>query len=108
MKRRKAAPDAVDLEFALRRALTEAMRGFLENPGDASSLGRVERIIEASRLLPFFVNTWAPQNIYWKMAKTTYRDFAARGDGDSKKWVERFRALGEKLNFDVEGMLTSH
>ena len=55
--------------------------------------------------LPFEVNLWKVQNIFYEQLQTTYPDFrqrASRGQKDAQDWVESFMALGEKLAIHVD------
>ncbi|HAM50704.1 MAG TPA: hypothetical protein DCP92_08445 [Nitrospiraceae bacterium] len=64
--------------------------------------------IELVQSLPIAVNFWQVQNTYHKIAKTIYREFISRakaGDDAAAKWVEAYRAIGEKLFFNVIAVL---
>jgi hypothetical protein len=55
--------------------------------------------------VPFEVNLWSPQNLYYQLTQTVYpevRDRAERGEETAQAWVQHFRALGESLRVRVE------
>lgn len=99
-----AKPDAVDLEFTLRHTLTEAMKRLLEEPS-LERLQQAGRVMDIAGLLPFTVNTWVPQNICHRIARTVYPGFLKRTDPETGQWAGKFRVLGEKLNFDLDKVL---
>ena len=54
--------------------------------------------------LPFRLNLWKIQNIYYKMLETVHPEFrtkAEQGEEAARAWVDRFVALGEKLRVRV-------
>jgi alpha-amylase/alpha-mannosidase (GH57 family) len=105
----KVSPNAVELEFILRHTLAEEMKKLLENPFELSILENVERIITIASSLPFETNFWTVQNIYYRMAKTIYADFVSRAaeNTEALAWVERFRSIGQKLNFNLDSVLST-
>ena len=57
---------------------------------------------DLARNVPFGVNLWKPQNIYYEMLTAMLPEMqqcAARGNAQAGVWVEKFLALGEKLGF---------
>jgi len=101
------SPDAVDLEFTFRRTLERLMDQLRRNPGDLPLLMNMERLVGVAPSLPFELNLWMTQNIYFTVAKSVYRDMAsgAQKDGEKAAWVESFRSLGHKLNFNLDAVL---
>jgi alpha-amylase/alpha-mannosidase (GH57 family) len=114
-KKWNASMDEVSMEFTLRRSLEREMTGLLEreeaglpeNPPDTSSLDNVARMIDVAGMLPFETNLWLVQNIYYRMAKHIYPAFAMRASASKEAagWVEMFRTIGAKLNFNLEAVL---
>jgi hypothetical protein len=48
------------------------------------------------------LNLWKVQNTYWEMLQKiapAFHERAAGGDEAARSWVERFKALGERLGF---------
>jgi len=104
-RRVNATLDEPTLEFALRRKLEAMSQRFRTQPGDLALLRALEDAAGLARSMPFEVNFWAPQNIYYEMRQSLYpafKDRAERGEESTQAWVGHFRALGEKLSVRVE------
>jgi hypothetical protein len=100
--------DLIDIEFTAMRKLEELMELFSQNPSDLSLLLDIQKRIELLKLLPVEFNFWQTQNIYYKMAKTAYREFLSKanaGDADAKKWIDVFKYIGEMLFFSIPSVL---
>jgi hypothetical protein len=54
--------------------------------------------------MPFPVNYWHAQNIYYSILKQEFPAIAAKQDQGSRQWRERFLELGEKLRISVEAL----
>jgi hypothetical protein len=82
--------------------LAEALRG---SPGDLERLESLEGVVDLARALPFEVDFWKVQNVYYGMLRKVLparRREAESGFEDARRWVERFLALGEKLSVRVD------
>ncbi|HSA94168.1 MAG TPA: DUF3536 domain-containing protein [Terriglobales bacterium] len=93
------------LEFALRRNLEAIARRFREQPQEVERLAALDDAVDLAQSLPFEVNLWLAQNLYYEVMRETYptlRDRAEAGDEDARPWVERFRGLGERLRIRVD------
>ena len=56
--------------------------------------------MELARGLPFNVDLWQVQNVYWTMLHTVFpevRQRALQGSDTARQWVEPFVGLGDKL-----------
>ncbi|MEJ2032035.1 MAG: DUF3536 domain-containing protein [Deltaproteobacteria bacterium] len=102
------APQAVELEFALRHTLEKNMEALAASPAELRRMKVVEGLIDLAARMPFEVKFWTVQNHYYRLAKTVYGEIAARqtGDPETKEWVAHFRAIGGKLNFNLESVLS--
>ncbi|GBD39395.1 hypothetical protein HRbin37_01674 [bacterium HR37] len=92
--------DATTLEYTLRKSIERMAERLFSNPMDISLIKRLEGIIEITHSLPFMVNLWKPQNIYYEILQTTYPEVkkkADQGDENAMSWVECFTSLGDKL-----------
>jgi hypothetical protein len=101
------SPAAVDLEFAFRRNLEQEVKNFLETPSDMELLGDIEKYTDIAISLPFQIDLWTTQNAYFTLARTIYPDFSSRAEINEKnrEWVERFRSIGQKINFNLNSVL---
>ena len=103
--------DLIDIEFSATRKLEELMEGFSQDPFDLALLLDIQKRVELLKLLPVEINLWQTQNIYYKMAKTAYREFLSKaksGDADAKKWIDIFKHIGDMLFFSIPAVLTEN
>jgi hypothetical protein len=59
----------------------------------------------SARVLPFSVDFWSAQNIFFEMMQTVLpekRLRADQGEETARAWLACFASLGEKLHFRVE------
>jgi alpha-amylase/alpha-mannosidase (GH57 family) len=104
MKRWDISADSKDIEFLATNTLERMIEKLTTGQSDLASLQRVQEALEIFRLLPVELNYWRSQNIYYKMAKTTFRDVllkAGAGNEDARKWVSAFKYIGELLFFSL-------
>lgn len=108
MKKWDVTVDPDSTELAVRRALETLMTRLRDNPSEFEFLSEVEKVLEAIKLLPVTINYWQIQNIYYRMAKTTFGEFlrrAKKGEKEAQVWAEAFRYLGMLLFFNVSSVL---
>jgi alpha-amylase/alpha-mannosidase (GH57 family) len=108
MKRWDVPLDSVDIEFIVRRKLEGLMENLYTNPSDFILLLEIQKVLELLKLLPIEINYWQTQNIYYKLAKTIYREFLSKtrtGNEDAVRWMDTFKYLGEMLGFDISSVL---
>lgn len=108
MKKWDVPLDSIDAEFIARHKLDGLMEKLHANPLDLDLLLEIRKILELFKMLPVEINYWQTQNIYYKMAKTTYREFLLKtmaGNEDAIKWVDTFKYLGEMLFFNISSVL---
>ncbi len=94
------ALDAETLGYTLQRNIEQKMEQFFGNPADMTFLQRLESVVNLARSLPFEVNLWQTQNVYYGMLQTFYPHFlkkAEQGNASARLWVDHFRNLGDKL-----------
>ena len=108
MKKWDVPLDSIDVEFIARHKFNGLMEKLHANPLDLDLLLEIRKILELFKMLPVEINYWQTQNIYYKMAKTTYREFLLKtmaGNEDAIRWVDTFNYLGEMLFFNISSML---
>lgn len=94
------ALDAETLGYTLQHNIEQTMEQFFGNPADMTLLQRLESVVNLARSLPFEVNLWQTQNVYYGMLQTFYPHFlkkAEQGNQSARLWVDHFRNLGDKL-----------
>jgi hypothetical protein len=85
--------------------LEKMMTDLATNEADAV---RIKNVLEAVRLagdLPFTVDLWKVQNMFWDMFGDAYLRFragASSGDAAAKEWVKVFANLGKQLKIKVD------
>jgi alpha-amylase/alpha-mannosidase (GH57 family) len=100
IRRTGVKPDAVTLEFSLRRTIELLFTSFVANPMEPGLLQRLLETIKLVLSLPFEVRLWEAQNTYYSMMRDyagTVRERAEGGDAEAQAWLEGFAKLGEKL-----------
>ncbi|MFW6075941.1 MAG: DUF3536 domain-containing protein [Chloroflexota bacterium] len=97
--------DQEELAYVLSQTIDQIAAEFGENPEDAEILDRLSSFVQVARGLPFEVNLWKAQNVYYDVLQ---RDYAAQlassenGDAEESDWVAKFRELGELLAVKVQ------
>lgn len=87
------------LGYILEQSLGEIGEHFHQQ-SDLSQIAYLYTVVDMVYSLPFEVDLWKVQNIYYKLLQTAYREHkekAAQGDDKAKAWVDHFNALGDKL-----------
>jgi alpha-amylase/alpha-mannosidase (GH57 family) len=107
----EAAVSNVKLDGPVHRYVLEQTLGRLGEllrvrPNDLDLVTRLDEVIALVGSLPFEVELWKIQNVYYSLLQTVYPDNleeAARGKEDAREWIARFDALGDKLRVRREG-----
>jgi alpha-amylase/alpha-mannosidase (GH57 family) len=92
--------DGAGLGYVLKQTVERMAERLSARPTDLALLENLEAVIGLARSLPFEVDLWKVQNVYYKLLHTVYpilQREAERGDEDTQVWVGHFAALGEKL-----------
>jgi len=104
-----AALDNKTLEFTIRRRIEGAMTALLQKPDSSQPMDEVLHLIQSITVLPFDVNLWQAQNIYWEMLKSgaapVSPDTVESSSLDSRS--EEVKKLGQLLFFNVPAVLTA-
>jgi hypothetical protein len=97
------AIDAATLEFAFRHSLERIAQRLADDPGEAS-LKQLQNAASVIQFLPFAVDLWKVQNIYYSLLTNIYpsmREAQGRGEAAAAAWIESFSALGQQLGIKV-------
>jgi alpha-amylase/alpha-mannosidase (GH57 family) len=92
--------DAATLEYSFRHNLERIAERFLAEPTDPTSFKRMRAAADLVKRLPFRVNLWKIQNLFYRVLETVYpeqQEKAGRGDESARAWVAELAALGRKL-----------
>jgi hypothetical protein len=94
------ALDGDGLGYVLEQTLLRMGEHLPGKPPDLSLITHLDAVTGLIRSLPFEVDLWKLQNIYYGLLQTFYPDMrkkAGQGDEDARAWVDQFNALGDKL-----------
>ena len=104
VKREGVQVDEAGVRYAAGNSLTRILRRLQENPQNSETLERANVLTSLYPMMPFSVDCWHAQNIYYSILDKTFPEMARRQDPDSRRWQERFLALGEKLRIRVPAL----
>jgi hypothetical protein len=96
--------DREGLSYAVERALERVANMFLEHPRDMQRLEKWSELASLTASLPFDVNLWKSQNVFYDLLRTVYpavRERARGGDETAERWIQLFTALGDQLSVAV-------
>ena len=96
--------DEGGLGYALAKSVEGIAAGFRAAPTEISRLQSLDAVVGMGLALPFRVDFWKTQNLYFEMLQSVYPVYlqrSAEGDESAGEWVRRFTALGEKLSIRV-------
>jgi len=97
--------DVTTLEFALRRRVEQAALQWKHQASDLKALKEFQALIAFAQRLPFDVDLWTSQNLYYEVRETLYRKMreqSTHGDETAQAWLSLFRSLGEDLRVRLE------
>ena len=92
--------DSATLGYVLKRRL-DAMGDELAVYPHTQSLERYRAILDVVRSLPFEVDLWKLQNVFYQLLQTVYPEMSSTDDEQSRRWARDFAALGGALGVDV-------
>ena len=93
--------DGSGLAFQLIGKLSTVGRSFSENPTDPGRLQQFKILAELVRDLPFDVDIWLAQNIYYQVQQSLYLaqcSASQQGDEAAADWLIHFDVLGDYLS----------
>jgi alpha-amylase/alpha-mannosidase (GH57 family) len=89
------------LGYAFKRTIERLAEGWRVKPESREALSDLEVLTTLATSLPFRVELWNAQNVFYELMQSVYperRRRAADGDAAAAEWVISFKALGEKLS----------
>ena len=89
--------DAAGLEYSLRRRLNQMVDELAADPGNLALMAGFDAAIALVRSLPFEVDLWKVQNVYYHLLQTVFPERQHAADG----WLQYFVSLGERLGMHV-------
>ena len=85
------------LGYVLEGTLERMGQRWLADPAGRDQLEHLNEVVGLARAMPFEVDLWKVQNVYYRLLQTIYPHWRDRRDETARVWVERFEALGDKL-----------
>ena len=92
------------LGYAFQRTVERLARRWRAAPASLPALQDLEILATLARSLPFAVELWNAQNIFFELEQGAWpesRRRAEQGDRAAAEWVAAFRAVGERLSVFV-------
>jgi len=97
--------DGEMLGFTLRRTINRLAADWHAEPEDLPRLRLLVGAVELAKSLPFWVDLWKVQNVYYEVLQTTFPHLAAglsNGEKGTTDWMREFRSLGELLKVRID------
>jgi len=105
VRRDNIAVDEAGLSYTLKGRINSLMQALAAMPEDLSTLQRMNEVFAMINSLPFPVNLWKVQNLYYQLKQTLYSSTAVRPDPQSRLWLREFADLGDKLGIAVDRLV---
>ena len=102
---RSVALDRETLAYAFKGHLDKLVDRWRGQPQDPEVTQQFAAATGLLQVLPFDVNLWRPQNVYFLVKAGAFpavNERAAAGDEAARLWVAQFHTLGEQLGFRTE------
>jgi alpha-amylase/alpha-mannosidase (GH57 family) len=97
--------DADGIGYDLKEKLEKMMTGLVDEPDNIDTLKEVIDAVVLARDLPFPVDLWKVQNLYWEMLQKVYPSYkrqVEQKEPSAVAWVEAFQSLGKHLSVRIE------
>ena len=104
VKREGVKVDEAGVRYAAGNSLTRILWRLQQNPLDSETLERANVLTSLYPMMPFSVDCWYAQNIYYSILDKVFPEIARKDDPASRQWRVRFLALGEKLRISVPAL----
>jgi alpha-amylase/alpha-mannosidase (GH57 family) len=93
--------DSAGLAYVMKQKLNGLMQNLQRRPLNLGLMRKILNLIDLLKELPFTVNLWKVENLYYQMSKSSYPEIVAN-DNAPAGWAEDFLELGCKLRIRVE------
>lgn len=93
--------DQGTLTWALQREIRGAVEDLGADPHSVSNVRRLDHLLEIASLLPFGIDLWKAQNVYFRLLQSvmpSYLDRTGNGDEQARIWLRHFRSIGNRLS----------
>jgi len=89
--------DAAGLEVTLRQRLNATVEQWARKPADLHLLELAESVASVARVVPFEVNLWNSQNVYYELVQAVSAQARLRPGNGADALLERMAGMGERL-----------
>jgi hypothetical protein len=102
VRRENIALDGPGLSYTLSGRINSLMQAFAAMPEDLGTLHRMNEIFSLVNSLPFQMNLWKVQNLFYGLMQSLRERIEQHQDPQSQLWLREFSELGAKLGIAVE------
>ena len=95
------------LAYALEKNLSQMMERFSRRPQNLGLLKKLEATLDLVAKLPFSVNLWHVQNLYYELAHDELPNAGQYEEERGSEWSAHFLSLGLKLGIKAEQFETA-
>lgn len=96
--------DPAGLEIALRQRLNAAVEQWARKPGDLHLLELAESVAAVARVVPFEVNLWNSQNVYYDLVQAISAHARLRPGNGADGLLQQLAGMGERLGLAASAM----
>ena len=97
--------DTAGLEVALRHRLNAAVEQWARKPADLHLLEVAESVASVARVMPFDVNLWNSQNVYYELVQAVSAQARLRPGNGAEDLLERLAGMGERLGLAASAIM---
>jgi alpha-amylase/alpha-mannosidase (GH57 family) len=97
--------DAEGIGYDFKVNLEKNMTRLLASPDNIDNLEKMADMVSLARSMPFPVDLWKVQNLFWDMLQTVFIKYwreAENNDEKASAWVKTFVKLGKNLSIRVK------
>ncbi|MFZ5597280.1 MAG: DUF3536 domain-containing protein [Bacillota bacterium] len=92
--------DGAGLRYVLERTIGNIGKMLYENPSDIGLAAKLNEVMLLVRELPFEVDLWKIQNIYYQLLQTVYGEYLSKARAGNRlysEWIGIIDSLGNRL-----------
>jgi alpha-amylase/alpha-mannosidase (GH57 family) len=96
--------DAEGISYDFKVNLEKMMGVLAASPDDIENLEKMESMVSLARNMPFPVDIWNVQNLFWDMLQNVYVQYkqkAGNNDEATSAWMKTFVTLGNELSIRI-------
>jgi len=94
--------DTTNLSYIVDQRMKRAMVELVTSGGSPEMMDRALTLARTVTELPFELNLWQAQNIWYEILRSSNGSLSAMSSEDRARWDKSFNELGECLTFDTQ------